>query len=101
MSLVYKYHYEITASRANPNATMAKPDENYPASKELQQAPSAELQAHCTAKQLYKIYTSILSHFLEHHCGENNIVSIERAAGKRVYGGVQINYLSIKLSLRT
>ena len=31
----------------------------------------------------YKIYTSILNHFLEDHCRENNIVSIEQAAGKK------------------
>ena len=31
----------------------------------------------------YKVYTSILNHFLEDHCRENNIVSIEQAAGKK------------------
>ena len=40
----------------------------------------------------YKVYTSILNHFLEDHCRENNIVSIEQAAGKKVHGGVQISY---------
>ena len=49
----------------------------------------------------YKVYTSILNHFSEDHCRENNIVSIELAAGKMVHGRVQINYSSIKLSLRT
>ena len=31
----------------------------------------------------YKVYASILNHFLEDHCQENNIVSIEQAAGKK------------------
>ena len=31
---------------------------------------------------LYKVYTSILNHFLADHCRENNIISIEQAAGK-------------------
>ena len=52
MSHVYKYHYGITASRANSNAMMVKPDENHPVSKELLHAPSTELQEHRTRKQL-------------------------------------------------
>ena len=32
---------------------------------------------------LYKVYTSILNHFITDHCQENNIISIEQAAGQK------------------
>ena len=36
---------------------------------------------------LYKVYTSILNHFLADHCRENNIISIEQAAeNKKLLG---------------
>ena len=41
---------------------------------------------------LYKVYTSILNHFLADHCRENNIISIEQAVGKKALGDVLISY---------
>ena len=41
---------------------------------------------------LYKVYTSILNHFLADHCRENKIISIEQAAGKKAHGDVLISY---------
>ena len=41
---------------------------------------------------LYKVYTSILNHFLADHCRENKIISIEQAAGKKARGDVLISY---------
>ena len=32
---------------------------------------------------LYKVYTSILNHFITDHCQENNIISIEQAGGQK------------------
>ena len=36
----------------------------------------------------YKLYTSILNHFLEDHCRANNIVNIALASGKKGSWGV-------------
>ena len=34
----------------------------------------------------YKLYTSCLNNFLEHHCRTNSIIATEQAGRKRVYG---------------